>query len=193
MKLLFCPFCYDVIRLIEREWRQCDCEKSGGQYNKDGMTATLGGAARVFGVANPFFDNLWLELDEIQRIKYREKNHYGPGDCWWGEFKGDTQIFRIESAEGPRLRIKVKQVSAQSNEVTIIDSRKHWIDGIFDADNVIVPANVEPSFKGKRIPKWLRVLRKRDEQIRRCEPGYVSLEESARRLEKMGFLKRDKQ
>ena len=58
MKLLACPVCHDVLGLLGQEWRICLCGASGGQYNADLMTATVGGAARVFGVGNPFFDVL---------------------------------------------------------------------------------------------------------------------------------------
>jgi hypothetical protein len=159
MKILFCPSCYDVIRLIEREWRLCDCGLSGGQYNKDGMTATLGGIARVFGVANPFFNDMWLSLDDLQRQKYRESHGYGPADCWWGEYKGDIQIFKIEAAEGPRLRVKVKNLNKKENEVSIIDNRPYSIDGK-KLKSVVVPTNTIPSFKGHRIPYWVRYIRK---------------------------------
>ncbi len=159
MKLLFCPLCYDVIRLVEREWRKCDCELSGGQYNKDGMTATLGGYARVLGISNTFFNELWMELDNEQRASYRERNHYGPGDCWWGEFKGDTQIFRVASAEGPRLRIKVTALDGRTNELKVIDIRAYTVDGQV-LPIVTAPANPLPSFKGNKVPRWVRFINK---------------------------------
>jgi len=34
MKLVRCNQCGDVTRLIHTKWRQCECGKSGGQYNK---------------------------------------------------------------------------------------------------------------------------------------------------------------
>ena len=149
MKLLYCPVCADVVRLIAEEWRACDCGESGGQYNTDGMTATLGGLSRVFGVSNTFFNELWLVLNDEQKAAYREKNHYGPGDCWWGEFQGDTQIFRIAEASGPRLEVFVEKIDIRTNKVIVIDKREFTIDGK-KQEFVVVPANPVPSFKGRK-------------------------------------------
>ena len=155
MKLLFCPACYDVIRLIPKRWRLCDCKQSGGQYNEDGMTATLGGLAKVLGIANPFFNELWSVLNEEQKKAYRDSHKYGPGDCWWGEFKGDTQIFRVNDPEGPRLKVLVESVDVQTNRIFIIDDRPYSIDGQ-KLESVDVPANPVPSFKGKKGKKRKR-------------------------------------
>src|SRR5580698_7161399 len=125
MKLIFCPLCHDAQGLIMQTWRCCLCGKSGGQYNIDGMTATIGGMARVFGVGNPFFDDLYPYLEEKGKRRMWKK-HYGHemGDCWWGEYEGDRQIFRIFNPEGPRLDVQVKCFDGHENIVIVIDKRK---------------------------------------------------------------------
>jgi hypothetical protein len=153
MKLLFCPNCHDVLGLLGKEWRRCICGASGGQYNKDLMTATLGGIARVFGVGNPFFNELWPILTAEQKKPLREKwyNH-NDGDCWWGECVGDVQIFRIESANGPRLKVELKLLTNGTQIVTIVDKRSYTVDGKLDIKTVTVPSNPIP-FKRQTLKR----------------------------------------
>ena len=100
MKLLFCSDCHDVHELITNVWRKCLCGKSGGQYNRDGMTATIGGRARVFGVGNTFFNELYPLLGPDGKKTVREKYFGQETDAWWGEYPGDQQIFRVRLADG---------------------------------------------------------------------------------------------
>ena len=55
MKLIFCPHCQDVRKLL-RDRVQCSCGKSYGWY-KDKMNAVIGGDAIPLG-----FDNYSLAL-----------------------------------------------------------------------------------------------------------------------------------
>lgn len=168
MKLIYCPICGDVARLIPSKWRQCECGLSGGQYNADLMTATIGGSARVFGVGNPFFNEFWTGLsDEMQQAARKKYGYGGQSDCWWGEYPGDQQIFRIESPDGPRLqivRVEPRENNTlgrgslerqYTNEVFIVDRRDYTVDGKRGIKSVVVPANPNPSFhmaKAKRLP-----------------------------------------
>ena len=103
MKLLFCDRCHDVVRVSSREWRQCRCKLIGGQYNEDGVTATVAGPARVFGIANPFFMPGFDKKspEEIETIRAYWK--YTGTEIWWGGCENDTQILRIKNPAGPRL------------------------------------------------------------------------------------------
>lgn len=142
MKLLFCPDCHDVHGLIMQEWRMCLCGASGGQYNRDGMTATLGGKARVFGVGNPFFNELYPFLDVEGKRKMRAQFYGQPDtDAWWGEYEGDQQIFRIVDAKGPRLKVKVGWTGGPTMDVAVVDKRQYWLDGKKDVVYVTVPKN----------------------------------------------------
>lgn len=144
MKLLFCPLCFDVKGLVMAEWRECLCGESGGQYNKDGMTATLGGVARVFGVGNPFFNELYPFLNEEGIAKVRQKFYGHQHEAWWGEYPGDTQIFRIRNADGPRLKVRISDSDRPLEcVVAITDKREYWIDGKFRLSHVLVPKNVK--------------------------------------------------
>jgi len=150
MKVIYCQICMDIQRLIHTEWRTCYCGAAGGQYNKDMNTATIGGTfTRVFGIANPFFNDLWPLLTEDAKSKYRSGNKYGPGDCWWGGFVGDNQLFRIDDPAGPRLKIRVKSIDQATNKITIMDKRPFSIDGRYQKE-VLVPSNNAASFKGKK-------------------------------------------
>ena len=128
-----------------QEWRTCLCGASGGQYNKDGMTATLGGAARVFGVGNTFFNELYPFLDEEGKRKVRLKFFGQPTDAWWGEYPGDKQIFRIAEAKGPRINVKVlKKDELEKKDLTrvvIKDKRYYTIYGEESVAFVDVPIN----------------------------------------------------
>jgi hypothetical protein len=42
-KLIRCKKCEDIVRLVHTKWRKCECGKSGGQYNDDMISATVGG------------------------------------------------------------------------------------------------------------------------------------------------------
>lgn len=54
MKLIYCPQCGDIVRLMY-EKRYCPCMQSGGFYNKDGSTIVVWGQAKVIGLSNSFF------------------------------------------------------------------------------------------------------------------------------------------
>ncbi len=151
MKLIYCENCGDVVRLIENKWRKCECKKSGGQYNTDLVTTSIGGKfVRVFGIANPFFADVFPHFTDDGRQWYRDKEGpYGVRDCWWGETKGDKQIFRIKSANGPRLKIKVKKINKNENKIFIIDKRDYLIDNE-KPKFIITERIVKSSFKGKK-------------------------------------------
>lgn len=51
MKLIFCPECSDVVRLVDYS-RQCECGKSTGRY-LDEVNAITTGLAIPLGIANP--------------------------------------------------------------------------------------------------------------------------------------------
>jgi len=50
MKLIFCPQCYDVVKLCYKA-RSCECEVSHGYYT-DALNAVYGGSAVPLGFAN---------------------------------------------------------------------------------------------------------------------------------------------
>lgn len=50
MKLIFCPECHDVVKLA-RDWRNCECRASGGQYKND-LDAVYTAPAIPLGFAN---------------------------------------------------------------------------------------------------------------------------------------------
>ena len=108
MKLVFCPDCRDVLRLILEKWRLCKCGRSGGQYHADGLSATVGGAALVFGIPNPFFwgrGKAWLLLSPDERKWVRQLWKDQETDIWWGPEEGPgTHIARIASPKGPRVK-----------------------------------------------------------------------------------------
>lgn len=135
MKLLFCPACHDAFSLRPEQWRRCRCGASGGQYNRDKETATIGGRARVFGVGNPFFFPTWLAKTDNERQALRASYYQRSQDCWWGESPdtpGDVQLFRIADAAGPRLRIKIiynHDHTLRNKTIKIIDKRVFTVDG----------------------------------------------------------------
>lgn len=139
MKLIRCKKCNDVVRLIHREWRTCDCGKSGGQYNDDMLSATVGGLCEVIGIRNDFF---------VPNIKKR----IGKEGIIQGEYKGDVQIQRIISGKGPKLKMDIERFSKDLNKLTFKDRRKYTINlkGNKSPKFIFVPYNKIPSFKGKK-------------------------------------------
>lgn len=164
MKLLFCPDCHDVHGLVMQEWRMCLCGASGGQYNRDGMTATVGGKARVFGVGNPFFNELYSFLAVEGKRKVRQAFYGQPDtDAWWGEYDADQQILRIKDANGPRLQVRVRPCECGKDDcgqmtVVIVDKREHWLVGKSGIGSVTVPKN--PMVKITRWDRKKKVVKK---------------------------------
>ena len=151
MKLLFCPICHDVLGLLDLHWRTCICGCSGGQYNPDGMTATIGGMGKVFGVGNPFFNDLYPFLENKGKREMRQKFYGQPdSDCWWGDYPGERQIFHIQDPTGPRVKTKIVKQNVTSNTIAIVDKRQVWIDGKDDIKEVTVPRNTQIRKLGRK-------------------------------------------
>lgn len=51
MKLLLCPVCHDIHAMCH-EKRACACGLSWGNYDEDGLHATVGGEGLVIGILN---------------------------------------------------------------------------------------------------------------------------------------------
>lgn len=66
MKLIFCPICHDVFRLISKK-RSCCCKQSWGKYI-DTLNAEIGGSSIPLGFNNPSF---------IRAIKNQPKDGEG--------------------------------------------------------------------------------------------------------------------
>lgn len=148
MKLIHCKHCHDVVRLIHTKWRMCECKKSGGQYNDDLMSATIGGGCDVIGIPNPFFDDIFKYLIEENGGTqfYRDKHGWGKQDIWYGGGAGDLQIHRIESPKGPKLKMRVEIVDKNHTKSIITDKRDYLIDGK-KLPFVIIENQMHPSFK----------------------------------------------
>ncbi len=142
MKLIRCKNCEDVVRLVHTDWRQCDCGKSGGQYNDDLISATVGGDCEVIGIRNDFFT-----LSKKARTK-------DAVNCIiQGEYLGDVQIYRIISGNGPKLKMDIEEVDDETNKITFKDNRKYTINlkGDKSPKSVEIPSNNKPSFKDKKV------------------------------------------
>ena len=55
MKLLFCPMCQDIVKLLKERQRTCVCGKSWGMYLENGVDSIYGGEAVVLGFGNETF------------------------------------------------------------------------------------------------------------------------------------------
>ena len=142
MKLIRCNQCGDVARLVHTKWRKCECGKSGGQYNADMISATVGGDCEVIGLRNDYFE-------KKQFSKAREDKALST--MIQGEYLGDNQIHRIKSGDGPRLKMKIEQIDDENNQITFTDDREYTINlkGDKSPKTIEVPLNkVGPSFKG---------------------------------------------
>jgi len=49
MKLFYCPYCQDVVRMQISILRYCDCSRSWGSYDGP-LEATIGGSAIPLGI-----------------------------------------------------------------------------------------------------------------------------------------------
>jgi hypothetical protein len=141
MKLVRCKDCDDVIRLVHTKWRKCECGNSGGQYNDDFHSATVGGNCEVIGLRNDYF----LEKPFSKERNNKEINH-----IIQGEYDGDVQIHRIESSKGPKLKMTIEKLDDDNNLITFTDDRKYTINvkGNKSPKTIEIPINHNgPSFK----------------------------------------------
>lgn len=146
-KLIRCKKCEDIVRLVHTKWRKCECGNSGGQYNDDLMSATVGGDCEVIGLRNDFF---------AAKPFSKKRNEDGLNNIIQGEYEGDVQIHRIESGDGPKLKIKIEKLDDENNKITFTDDRKYTINlkGDKSPKTVEVPINKNgPSFKGVKKQK----------------------------------------
>ena len=152
MKLIICKQCDDIVRLIHTNWRKCECGKSGGQYNEDLQSATVGGNCEVIGIKND-----WVAAGKQKR---REA---GLNHIIQGEYLGDVQIHRIISPEGPRLNIEINEVDKDFNELTFKDRRNYTINvkGANKSPKTVkVPKNKKgPSFKTNEDLKEFYIMK----------------------------------
>ena len=148
MKLIRCNQCGDVAILIHTIWRQCECGKSGGQYNDDMISATVGGDCEVIGIRNDYF-----------AAKQFSKERSDEGDLnniIQGEYDGDVQIHRIKSGDGPKLKMEIEAINKTNNKITFTDDREYTINvkGDKSPKTIEVPINKNgPSFKGVKKQK----------------------------------------
>lgn len=145
MKLIRCKKCNDVVRLIHTKWRKCECGKSGGQYNDDFLSATVGGNCEVIGIRNDFFET-----------PKRKRGNGILNILILGEYVGDVQIHRIHSANGPKLKMRIKKTcdgDYMYNKITFIDKRKYKINlkDNKSPKSITIPFNFAPSFKTKKM------------------------------------------
>jgi hypothetical protein len=158
-KLIRCKKCEDIVRLVHTKWRKCECGKSGGQYNDDMISATVGGDCEVIGIRNDYF-----------AAKQFSKERSDDGDLnniIQGEYDGDVQIHRIKSGDGPKLKMEIEKIDEDNNKITFTDDRKYTINvkGDKSPKTIEVPINKNgPSFKDtkkdskKSIKEHLRKL-----------------------------------
>lgn len=65
MKLIFCPECRDIVKLVTDKWRTCDCGKSGGRYLDDDLEAVYEGRAVPLGIDGPSFASAIKNSDAV--------------------------------------------------------------------------------------------------------------------------------
>jgi len=149
MKLIKCNQCGDVARLIHTKWRKCECGKSGGQYNSDMISATVGGDCEVIGLRNDYFATKPFSKG---REKTDDKGYVG--SIIQGEYLGDVQIHRVKSGDGPRLKMTIEEFDSENNLITFTDDREYTINikGDKSPKTIEVPINKDgPSFKDKKV------------------------------------------
>lgn len=147
MKLIRCKNCDDVVRLIHTKWRKCECGESGGQYNGLSMSATVGGDCEVIGIRNDlfFYEPFSKERVEIDEISARNA-------IIQGEYEGDIQIYRIESPDGPNLKMEMEKID-DILKITFTDDRKYTINlkGDKSPKSINIPFSDVPSFKSEKV------------------------------------------
>jgi hypothetical protein len=146
VKLIRCNTCEDVVRLVHTKWKTCECGKSGGQYNDDLISATIGGDCEVIGLRNDFF-----------KEQPFSKKRNGKDVIIQGEYLGDNQIHRIKSGKGPKLKMEIKDNGDGTHDIIFKDKREYTVN-IKGSDKKPkelkgVTSNTEPSFKDKKVKK----------------------------------------
>lgn len=160
MKLIRCKKCEDVVRLIESKWRTCECGSSGGQYNIDSITATVGGDCEIIGLSNLFFDEKYRKLSEEEKEEYKKEIEHHPCEVWFGELEGDKQIHRIKSPKGPRLNIEIEYIG-KACVINFKDKRDYELNikGNKKPKKIIIPdAIVNPKDKKEKLKEHIEKL-----------------------------------
>jgi hypothetical protein len=80
MKLIYCPQCYDVIKLLVNLNRECACGKASGYYLSDGYHCVIKGDAIPIGFANSSFTQA-LENRPKEGIGFRFEAFVIPVKC----------------------------------------------------------------------------------------------------------------
>jgi hypothetical protein len=143
MKLIRCNNCDDVVRLVHTKWKTCECGKSGGQYNDDLISATIGGDCEVIGLRNDYF-----------KEKPFSKKRNDKATIIQGEYLGDDQIHRIKSPKGPKLKMEIKDNGDGTHDIIFKDKRDYTVN-IKGGDKKPkelkgIPSNKVSSFKVKK-------------------------------------------
>ena len=128
MKLLWCMKCHDIVALRIEERRTCFCTSLGGQYNADGVTATIGGNGKVIGIANPFLSGQLLAMSPYERDSFRQK-YYPEGkgqDVWFGEYDGDVQLIKVSTSSGPRVKVSTRLTDDSKGIILHIHDRRKF-------------------------------------------------------------------
>lgn len=110
MKLLCCLNCGDVIKLISRQERVCDCGQSAGQY-VGRLEATYRGPALLLGIDNPSLDSAL----EDQAIK---------GDDGLEGTRRGLMGRRIEAFVIPESASSIKRTDARPALAKLIEDQK---------------------------------------------------------------------
>ena len=118
-----------------------ECGESGGQYNDDLMSATVGGNCEVIGLRNDFF---------ALKPFSKKRDDKDLNTIIQGEYDGDVQIHRIKSGDGPKLKMKIEKIDDENNKITFTDDREYTINlkGDKSPKTIEIPINHNgPSFK----------------------------------------------
>lgn len=70
MKLIYCPECCDIVRLMSN-WRRCQCGAARGAYRIDGLHVDIEGTAIPLGIDSYSF-----------RQAMRNRPERGPGELF---------------------------------------------------------------------------------------------------------------
>lgn len=79
MKLLYCPKCGDIIRLIRRSWRECECGEIRGRYTTE-LLAEYQGEAIPLAIDNISFKEA-LKNQPEEGLGFRFESFVIPKKC----------------------------------------------------------------------------------------------------------------
>lgn len=134
MKLIYCPHCHDV-RKLGYTLTTCECGRSFGKYDKDGLNAMYSGEAVPIGFANQSFIGAFLDQPESGQGRHFEA-FVIPKEC-----PTFTQVKKIKTTEPIPYSLGPMGPKCRDALQALIESMDSALPGVINQKGTILVRN----------------------------------------------------